>query len=252
MSMKKKNWWETNFKEIYFDAFDKFYSAKRGEAEAEFLVRTLRMKKGNRVLDLACGQGRHVISLAKRGMNVVGVDASAYLLEIAKQRAKEAKVDVNFLREDMRAYYKNEEYDTILILGNSFGYFDDEDNERVLSNVARSLKIGGRFVLDLPNTPGMLRRNIVGRWTQKIENGTLTTSTLQFDPQTFKATMQWNVWQRNKNTVLDGFFRLYTPPEIRSLLANRNLRIEETFGSFSHEPYNIKTKRYLLIAQKLA
>lgn len=138
----------------------------------------------------------------------------------------------------------------VLLLGNSFGYFEDKDNARVLSNVACSLKVGGYFVLDLPNTPGMLRQNVTGEWTQKITNGTITTRTLDFNPETFRATMQWSILKNNKTTILNGFLRFYTPPEINHLLMDRNLIVKKTYGSFSNEPYSIETKRYLLIAQK--
>jgi 2-polyprenyl-3-methyl-5-hydroxy-6-metoxy-1,4-benzoquinol methylase len=250
--MKKQNWWKTAFREGYLPAFDEIYSVKRGRKEVAFLIRELHIKKGARILDLACGQGRHAIPLAQLGMCVTGVDSSVSLLNEAKQRAQAKKVDILFTRGDMRTYQAAEQYDVVLVLGNSFGYFNNKDNKRVLSNIATSLKTGGWFVLDLSNTPGMLRRQIKGRWIQKIPGGKLTTHTLNFDPETFQVIMQWRILQRKRKTSFDGVLRLYTPPEINHLLVEQNLIIKKTYGSFTNEPYSIKTKRYLVVARKVS
>lgn len=248
--MSKQYWWKTTFGDVYLSAFDEIYSPQQAEKEATFLIEALKMKKGSLILDLACGQGRHSIALAQHGMNVVGVDTSKQLLRTAKQRAEENKVNVSFIKDDMRIYCVPKHYDTVLILGNSFGYFNDIDNERVLSKVASSLKPCGQFVLDLSNTLGMLRRPITGKWTQKITGGKLTTQTLDFNPKTFQVSMQWQIFKNKIKTSLIGTLRLYTPPEITRLLAEHGFIIKKTYGSFSNESYNIKTKRYLVIAQK--
>ncbi|MFH0853084.1 MAG: methyltransferase domain-containing protein [bacterium] len=248
--MKKQHWWKTAFSETYLAAFNDIYSVQRGEKEVTFLIRALRMKKGAHILDLACGQGRHAIPLAQRGMQVTGVDASASLLHAARQRARTARVSVSFVRGDMRTYHNAKKYDAVLVLGNSFGYFNDKDNKRVLSNIATSLKTGGWLVLDLSNTPGMLRRQVTGEWTQRIPNGKLTTRTLNFNPETFQITLQWCIWQHKRKTSFDGMLRLYTPPEINHLLIERNLILKKSYDSFENKPFNIKSSRYLIVAQK--
>lgn len=250
--MKKQHWWKTAFREAYFGAFDKIYSVRRGEEEAAFLIRALRIKKGARILDLACGQGRHAIPLSKYGMYVTGVDASESLLHVARQRAQANGADVSFVKGDMCTYRSADQYDVILVLGNSFGYFNDKDNERVLSNIATSLKIGGWLVLDLPNTPGMLRQQVTGEWSQRIPDGKLTTRALNFNPETFQVAMQWQILQHKRKTSLDGMLRLYTPPEMNHLLVERSLVIKKVYGSFVNEPYSIKTRRYIVVARKVS
>lgn len=250
--MKERHWWKTAFNEAYLAAFDDIYSVQRGEKEVAFLVRTLRMKKGTRVLDLACGQGRHVIPLAQHEMRVTGVDASVSLLREARQRARARGVRASFMKGDMRTFCDDGQYDVVLVLGNSFGYFSDKDNERVLSAIATSLKNGGWLVLDLSNTAGMLRRQMTGKWTQKIPGGTLTTRTLGFNPETFQATMQWHIVQHKRETSFNGIFRFYTPPEMNRLLIERNLAIKKTYGSFTNEAFSIKAERYLVMARKIS
>lgn len=250
--MKKKNWWKTAFDDRYLAAFGDIYSPQRGKSEISFLIRQLRIKKNARVLDIACGQGRHAIPLARQGMNVTGIDTSASLLRAAKERALQSGVKVSFLKRDMRVYRANSKYDFIFVLGNSFGYFSDKDNMKVLSNIADSLKTGGWLVLDLPNTPGMISHPTDGIWTQRIPNGKLITRMLGLDPKTFQIPMRWSILQNKVETSFDGMLRLYTLPEISYLLNELNLGIKKTYGSFSSEPYNIRTTRCLIMAQKTA
>jgi SAM-dependent methyltransferase len=115
-----------------------------------FLDHHLGVDRGARILDLACGHGRHTIRLAKLGYRVTGVDLSATSLELARARAAEAGVDVDFRQGDMREIDFDAEFDAVVNLFTSFGYFDDEaDDRRVLERVARSLKPGGVFVIDV-------------------------------------------------------------------------------------------------------
>jgi 2-polyprenyl-3-methyl-5-hydroxy-6-metoxy-1,4-benzoquinol methylase len=248
--MKNQDWWKTAFNETYLAAFNDEDSMRRGEEEVAFLIKTLNLKKGARILDFACGQGRHAVPFAQQGMNVTCADASAPLLRAAKQRALAEKVRISFIKTDIRSYRKASRYDAIVMLGNSFGYFSDKDNERVLSNVAASLKSGGWFALDLSNTAGMLRQRTVGECSRKIPGGTLVTRELNFDPKTFRSTVRWRILQKKKKVSFDGVLRLYTPPEIYHLLAERNMTVEKMYGSFTKEPYSLETRRCLIIARK--
>ena len=101
------------------------------------------------VLDLCCGPGRHSIELARRGFRVTGVDRSSFLLGRARDLASEAGVDVEWVRQDMRRFARDEAFDLVLSMFTSFGYFDDpSDDVAVLRNVHRSLRPGGTLVLD--------------------------------------------------------------------------------------------------------
>jgi len=105
---------------------------------------------GGAVLDLACGPGRHSVALAARGFAVTGVDRSAFLLDRARARAAELGAAAEWVHADMRDFVRPAAFDLALCLFTSFGYFtDDADNQRVLAQVAASLRPGGRCVLDV-------------------------------------------------------------------------------------------------------
>jgi ubiquinone/menaquinone biosynthesis C-methylase UbiE len=105
-----------------------------------------------KVLDIACGAGRHVVALAKKGGVVVANDLSALLLQEARRLAEQYGVRITFSQNDMREISAHEEFDLVVQLFTSFGYFENcDDDTRVLENVYRALKIDGIYVLDFFN-----------------------------------------------------------------------------------------------------
>jgi SAM-dependent methyltransferase len=128
--------------------------AEETGVEIDRVLAMLRPPEGARVLDLACGTGRHSIELAKRGFEVVGVDIATDLLEIAGGEAESESVEnVSFLEADMRGLEYEEEFDVVLNLNDgAIGYFEtEEDNHRSFEVIAAALRPGGSNLLQLPN-----------------------------------------------------------------------------------------------------
>ena len=121
------------------------------EREATFLDRVLSLQDGSRILDLACGYGRHSFALAMRKYEVVGLDLSMPLLQRALNEAKRRSLQIKFVHGDMRQMNFNGIFDGCILWQTSFGYFDDPANLRVLQGISQALKPGGRFVIDLVN-----------------------------------------------------------------------------------------------------
>jgi SAM-dependent methyltransferase len=125
----------------------------RTEAEVERAMRMLRPAGGERVLDLACGSGRHSLELRRRGFEVVGADISPQLLEIARRDAETEELDVDFVEADLRDLDFEDEFDIVLSLNDgAIGYLEtDEENLRTFEVISRSLRLGGRHLMQLPN-----------------------------------------------------------------------------------------------------
>jgi SAM-dependent methyltransferase len=125
----------------------------RTEAEVERAMRMLRPAGGERVLDLACGSGRHSLELRRRDFEVVGADISPELLEVARRDAAEEGLQVSFVEADLRDLEFDAEFDVVLSLNDgAIGYLETEaENLRTFSVISRSLRQGGRHLMQLPN-----------------------------------------------------------------------------------------------------
>jgi SAM-dependent methyltransferase len=141
-------WFEQWFGEEYLRLYPHRDDRDAGEAVA--LIDRVIPLAGLRVLDLACGPGRHAAQLAARGARTVGLDLSLPLLSRARARTKDA---VALVRADMRRLpFRPGTFDVVVNLFTSFGYFaDDRQNAAVLEAAAVLLKSGALFVLDYFN-----------------------------------------------------------------------------------------------------
>ncbi|HWG80290.1 MAG TPA: methyltransferase domain-containing protein [Stellaceae bacterium] len=146
-------WWRTLFNSLYLETDgDVVENDRNTEQEIDLLVRSAGLEPNDRILDLCCGQGRHVLELARRGFkNVTGIDRSRYLVRLARKRARQRGLGVSFHEGDARKFRASDSsFHCISILGNSFGYFDrEEDDVAVLGAVKRALASGGTLVMDL-------------------------------------------------------------------------------------------------------
>ncbi|HII80812.1 MAG TPA: methyltransferase domain-containing protein [Methanosarcina sp.] len=148
----RSDWWQTLFNSLYLktdaDLLDDLEVTKK---ETDLIVSILGLDSEDSVLDLCCGQGRHVLELARRGFsNVEGYDRSQYLIRKARTRAQKENLQVRFREGDARKLpYPSDTFSVVTILGNSFGYFDSTLQDRkVLEEVFRVLKPGGRVYID--------------------------------------------------------------------------------------------------------
>ena len=124
-------------------------------------------------MDLCCGHGRHTIELAAAGYSMVGQDLSVAFLDLAKGAAAARDLQIQFVHADMREIPFEGEFDAIINMFSAFGYFDDDaENQKVLDGVARALKPGGKFLIDLLNTPRIIRDFLAQSW-EELPDGTV-------------------------------------------------------------------------------
>ena len=122
----------------------------RAENEINDIIVLLGARKGNKVLDLCCGPGRHSIELAKKRLIVTSVDRTSSYIDNVKKLAIENNVDIECIIEDMRKFRRTDTFDIVLNLYTSFGFFPNRDDGKfVLYNVYSSLKKSGKFLIDM-------------------------------------------------------------------------------------------------------
>jgi SAM-dependent methyltransferase len=141
-------WFSSWFDSPYYHLLYKDRNYREAQIFMDNLTQYLNMEEGAKVLDLACGKGRHAIYLNQLGYNVLGVDLSPNSIEIAKKNENE---NLKFAVHDMRLPFE-EKFDGIFNLFTSFGYFEDEnDNLKTLISIKESLSEYGFGVIDFMN-----------------------------------------------------------------------------------------------------
>jgi SAM-dependent methyltransferase len=152
-------WYETFFGDDYFEIYRDVFTPEATAAEVDDIVALLGLAPGARVLDLACGHGRHAIPLAERGFRVTGYDLSAAMLARGREDASARGAPVRFVQGDMRALAFAAEFDAVLNVFTAFGYFPHEaDDVAVLRRVREALVPGGRLLVETLHRDALLAR----------------------------------------------------------------------------------------------
>ena len=245
MINKKENWFATWFDSPYYHVLYKNRDYKEAELFITNLVNFLKPKKEDKILDLACGAGRHSIFLNGLGHQVTGVDLAANSIEEA---SKSKNKTLNFDVHDMREVYKENEFEFIFNLFTSFGYFEsDEDNIKMLQSIEKSLRPNGVFVLDFFNATKVIA-NLVKEEIKTVDN---TTFNLKRKVENGYIIKNIDFEADNKNYAYFEKVQAVALSDFNQLFKNTNLELIHTFGNFELEEFNEeKSDRLILVLQK--
>ncbi len=190
---------------------------ERTAREAEFIIRELDLKETDRVLDLACGHGRHALEVAKHVAEMVGYDRTKRFIEYAKKWAADRRVtNVQFVVGDMRELTFNAEFDAAYNYFTSWGYYDDETNFDILKRIHRALKSGGRFLLEFIARDALMRRFKTRDWS-KLNDGTIVLYEHSFDFETGRQ-HSWRTYKKESEArVIKIDLRIPAPEELLRL-----------------------------------
>ncbi|MEJ2719270.1 MAG: methyltransferase domain-containing protein, partial [Deltaproteobacteria bacterium] len=254
-----RDWWHTIFNSIYLKTDGDVVDDPRvTKSEVDTVCRVLHSSPEDRILDLCCGQGRHALELAQRGfINVEGLDRSHYLVQKARQRAKLLGLPTRFREGDARKLpYKADEFETVLVLGNSFGYFDSmEDDLRVLKEVARVLKPWGRLLIDLADGEH-LKEHFQKRTWEWIDRNLFVCRERSLSVDCERLVSREVVTHVSKGVVADHFYaeRLYSRESICMLLeragfSDMSFPAELSPDSERAQDLGMMEKRFVVTAQ---
>jgi len=231
----------------YLFAYGDELTDERSEREVALIVKLLALDSPTKILDLACGFGRHTNHLAALGHSVTGMDYMPGFLDLARQQADRMGVQVNYIQGDMRQVDFREEFDRVVLLFTSFGYFEDNENEQVIWNMARALKPGGWLMLDTLNRDTVLKDLHPADVIEK--DGGLLINRLSFDPLTGR-------FHNQRILIRDGIrkekpyaVRLYNATEVCVLLDRAGLVDYQLLGEDS-QPLSAHSRRMMILARK--
>src|SRR5579871_1169269 len=223
------------------ELYDSLFPSARESASLEDTARRERIVASERfyleesrksdgpVLELACGTGRLTIPIAQSGVEIVGADLSASMLEAARAKAQRAGVTLEFFEADMRSFQLPGPFATILIPGNSLLHlFTADDLIQCLRNVRRHLAPGGRLIFD------------VSKW----DLGELARDPAAYDAVSQIRTMTWCV---SEVRIIEYRLRVIFPQELLLLLGVAGFRVDERYGEFTREPFSSGSPRQVCI-----
>jgi SAM-dependent methyltransferase len=236
-----KDWFDSPFYHILYQ--------NRDEEEANFfihnLVNYLELKPKLKVLDLACGKGRHAYFLSQYNLNVFGADLAENSISEASKMEQE---NLRFFVHDMRNKLPIQSFDFIFNLFTSFGYFDHEDeNSKVLDSIYQALNEKGTLVIDFMNAQKVIA-NLVTDEQKVCANTTFKINRWVDGKHIFKQICFTN--EGEEKTYVERVQALLYE-DFEKLLLKAGFELKATFGNYKLEPfYADKSDRLILIAQK--
>lgn len=242
--------WRFDAQELFDDDYLFFYANiltdEVSDRQTDLIWSLLELEPGAQALDLACGHGRIANRLAVKGASVTGLDLTPRFLDQAREDAQARGVEVDYVNGDMRELVWEDRFDAVTCMFTSFGYFDDDDNRRVLRAVRRALRPGGRLCLDLNHLPWLLRnfrdREVVER------DGQWMIDRNRYEPLIGRTINDRTIIRDGRQRSLQFSVRMFTFPEVRDWLLAAGFGEVDGFSGRGEE-LTIDEPRMVLIAR---
>jgi ubiquinone/menaquinone biosynthesis C-methylase UbiE len=247
--MSKKEWWVDFFPD-FRPAFENI-APNVTNAQADYVVKKLGLKRGSKFLDCPSGIGRISIPLAKKGIKVTGVDITApYLSELA-EKSRKMRLGIKLVKSDMRRIHFEKEFDAAGNLGTSLGYFRKEsDDLLVMKKIFRALKPGGRFMLHIINRDWVMRHYTLDSWFEV--GGVKILDRRHFDFRRSVNIAEYHFLKDGRETVRQVELRLYSFHELVSMMRRAGFVDIEGFGSTKDEPISLLRMHMFIIGLRPA
>ena len=243
--MQEKEWYAEWFDTKYYHVLYKDRNDDEAILFIQNLISFLELPINSSVLDLACGKGRHSVTLNKLGYKVTGVDLSERSI---KEASKSSRAGLCFDVKDMREPIPGAKFNAIFNLFTSFGYFDDlSDNQKVIDAINEMLVPNGLLIIDFMNAKKVVN-NLVKREV-KLVDGIEFHLTRNFDGQHIHKTIDFN--DDGKSFSFTERVQALKKSDFLAMLDLRGFKIIRTFGNFDLSSFDEKTSdRLILIAKK--
>jgi SAM-dependent methyltransferase len=241
---EQDRFWQT-FEDVIFDE----HRLSLAVSEVGQIVGLLALEPGQRVCDLCCGVGRHSLELAQRGLVVTATDRTGRYLNCARDRARQAGLDIEFIQEDMRDFCRPDSFDAVVNLFTSFGYFGAQaDDRRVVENAHRSLLPEGRLLID------MMGKEVIARIFQPRDWQETSAGTVLYER---RVADDWSQIENRWILIKDGqehewrfSHRVYSATELCGLLRTCGFRDVQACGNLDGAPYDEKAERLVVMGCK--
>jgi cyclopropane fatty-acyl-phospholipid synthase-like methyltransferase len=246
------NWYEDFFQGINCEIWEKAIPTDVTKQEVDFLLSELNMQKGQHILDIPCGFGRHAIELSKRGFNVTGIDISETFIKGLTEKIISEKLNIKAIKADILAIQLNETFSGAVCLGNSFGYFNIDRMKLFVEKVSSNLETGSKFIIN----SGMIAESILPNFLNYSKNKSYNVGNITMEVTNIynveDSYMISNLLYTKEDKTEEHSFKHYvfTLGEVKRLLKLYGLRTIATYSSTSKEEYNLGDPQVYIVAKK--
>jgi SAM-dependent methyltransferase len=240
--MNEKEWFAEWFDTTYYH---QLYQNRNEEEAVLFisnLLQFLNLPKSSSLLDLACGKGRHSVTLNSFGYKVLGVDLAANSIQAASKFENET---LSFATHDMREVIEGKTFDAIFNLFTSFGYFDThEDNIKTLKAIKESINEYGFGVIDFFNSDFIIE-NLVAEETKEIDGITFNIKRFVENKKIIKEIRFEDKGETYNFTEKVSAFTL---SDFESMMEEADIFLLEIFGDYKlRKFYKTQSERLIMI-----
>ena len=225
------------------------------ENQVDFIIKTLGLKGNERILDLACGYGRHALSFSRRGFFVVGVDITKDYIDDAVKTAKENALNAVFIHSDIRDVSFKNEFDVVLNLADgAIGYLEtDEENLKIFDVVANAMKSGGKHFMDVCNAEHAELYFPKRHW--QIGEKEIALAEFEWISATRRMLyggggIRFGEIAITPEVIPSNPTRLYSKAELRVILRDRGMEIFSTYSDYYGNPDSNKELQLLVCSRK--
>lgn len=237
---KSENWFASWFDTPYYHILYKDRNYREAQIFMDNLTHYLNLPEKAKVLDLACGKGRHSIYLNQLGFDVIGADLSENSIAIASKNSNDT---LHFKVHDMREPFE-EKFDAIFNLFTSFGYFEnDEDNLKTLKAMKESLTEHGFGVIDFMNVNQVIA-NLVPEETKTIDGIDFHIKRYYIDDHIFK---EIDFEDQGKKYHFVEKVRALTLPDFEALMTEAGIYLLEVFGDYKLKKFHKTDSERLIL-----
>jgi ubiquinone/menaquinone biosynthesis C-methylase UbiE len=242
------SWYEESFGSDYLIVY-KHRDLQGAYQEVKQIIDWLHLPKGAEVLDLCCGMGRHSMALKDFGYRVTGVDLSEVLL--AEARKMDVRGEIRWVKGDMRQVPLRQTFDAVVNLFTAFGYFEpDEENGKVLCEIARLLKPDGKFIIDFLN-PHYVAAHLVP-YSERTEGNLTIQESRRIEDGFVRKTIVIRQPGEPDRHYLEQV-KLYSREKFLDMLRKAGLKPAQVFGDYDGAAYDpAASPRMIFIGGKSA
>lgn len=221
------------------------------KAEVDFLIANSNLKVGDKVLDLMCGYGRHSLALARRGMEVTGVDNLEDYVNEVEQIATTENLPLKIKQEDVLQFQPHKKYDLAICMGNSLSFFNYIESLRLFSMIASSLNQGKQFVFhSWMITEIAIKQFKDNSWVNLEGLKCLYDSQYFFSPSRIETESIF-ITPDGKTELKKAVDYIYSMNEVEAMLKETGFMLKEVWSIPGKKKFTIGEPRAYFVAEKI-